>query len=193
MSLNEPEEIVPMDTPNDVVDSSVGETSNKTAFSSVKANMNDSTDFKDMALIRAIEQMLDTKFNKFEQRLNQMEEQNEKVTRDITELVHSRFDDIDLRLPVVHPKNVDVQSGSESDNECLSSKLLSNDFTVAIEQRLSNMSESIDNYEKRRSEDAAKLLEICNKYSNVEAKLQGIEELQHSVPQFSTALPKIDI
>ena len=55
MSLNEPEEIVPMDTPNDVVDSSSGETSNKIAFSSVKSNMNNSTDFKDISLIRAIE------------------------------------------------------------------------------------------------------------------------------------------
>ena len=141
---------------------------------------------ENVSLLKSIECLFDAKFNKLEQRLNEMMEKNEKFNREVITEVISSKPNVEFTFTPT-----DIKCNNESTDgtiqECINNVIsMPNNFMMSVDEKLKQISQSLDSLEKRRDEDSVKILDICNKTNSLETKFQELDNFNCIVPKIES-------
>ena len=141
---------------------------------------------ENVSLLKSIECLFDAKFNKLEQRLNEMMEKNEKFNREVITEVISSKPNVEFTFTPT-----DIKCNNESTDgtiqECINNVIsMPNNFMMSVDEKLKQISQSLDSLEKLRDEDSVKILDICNKTNSLETKFQELDNFNCIVPKIES-------
>ena len=128
--------------------------------------------------LNAIESMFDEKFNRFEQRLNEVIEKNDAFTTNVTDLLKKQIESTSVVKPTKLKSDKDETKEFDEDDV-----IVSKNFMNSVENKLLKISDSIERYERQQEEYSEKIADLCNKCVSLETGLQTLEEIQELTPK----------
>ena len=129
-------------------------------------------------LLNAMESIFDAKFNRLEQRLNEVIEKNDVFTTNVTDLLKQHIDTSSVVKPTKLKSDNDEMEKFDEDDV-----IVSKNFMNSVENKLLKISDSIERYEKQQEEDSEKIADLCSKCVSLETGLQTLEEIQELTPK----------